>query len=94
MWVPVTTAWHTPRLRMEERPPAMEGSCEYIEYPAADKRQGVVLQLGLGVGLTTLHRKNKFITKNEIEPRTWTYYLDKRPKLRNMDMIFGCKKFV
>jgi hypothetical protein len=29
-WVPVTTAWHVLRLRMEERPPDMEGSCEYI----------------------------------------------------------------
>jgi hypothetical protein len=27
----VTTAWHVLRLRMEERPPDMEGSCEYIE---------------------------------------------------------------
>jgi hypothetical protein len=30
-WVPVTTAWRILGLRMEERPPAMEGSCEYIE---------------------------------------------------------------
>jgi hypothetical protein len=29
--VPVTTARHILRLRMEERPPDMEGSCEYIE---------------------------------------------------------------
>jgi hypothetical protein len=28
---PVTTAWCVLGLRMEERPPAMEGSCEYIE---------------------------------------------------------------
>jgi hypothetical protein len=27
----VTTAWHNLRLRMEERPPDEEGSCEYIE---------------------------------------------------------------
>jgi hypothetical protein len=38
------------------------------------------------VGLTTLHRKNKLVTINEIEPRTWTDYVDKRPKRRNMDM--------
>jgi hypothetical protein len=31
MWVPVTTAWRVLGLRMEERPPVMEGSCEYIE---------------------------------------------------------------
>jgi hypothetical protein len=30
-WVPVTTAWRVLRLRMEERPPVMEGSCEYFE---------------------------------------------------------------
>jgi hypothetical protein len=30
-WVPVITAWRVLRLRMEERPPVMEGSCEYIE---------------------------------------------------------------
>jgi hypothetical protein len=31
LWVPVTTAWRVFRLRMEERPPVMERSCEYIE---------------------------------------------------------------
>jgi hypothetical protein len=30
-WVPVTTAWRVLGLRMEERPPDMEGSCKYIE---------------------------------------------------------------
>jgi hypothetical protein len=30
-WVPVTTAWRVFRLRMEERPPDMESSCEYTE---------------------------------------------------------------
>jgi hypothetical protein len=29
--VPATTAWRVLGLRMKERPPAMEGSCEYIE---------------------------------------------------------------
>jgi hypothetical protein len=42
----------------------------------------------LGVGLTTLHRKNKLVTKIIKEPRIWTDSLDKRPKLRNMDMRF------
>jgi hypothetical protein len=28
---PITTAWRVVRLRMEERLPDMEGSCEYIE---------------------------------------------------------------
>jgi hypothetical protein len=38
------------------------------------------------VGLTTLRPKNKLVTKNLTEPRTWTDSLDKRPKLRNMDL--------
>jgi hypothetical protein len=29
--IPVPTAWRVLGLRMEERPPAMEVSCEYIE---------------------------------------------------------------
>jgi hypothetical protein len=41
------------------------------------------------VGLTTLRHKNKLVTKNLTEPRTWTDSLDKRPKLRNIDMRFG-----
>jgi uncharacterized cysteine cluster protein YcgN (CxxCxxCC family) len=45
-WVPVTTAWRVLGLRMEEQPPAVEGSCEYIEKAAAVKRQGVVIQHG------------------------------------------------
>jgi hypothetical protein len=43
----------------------------------------------LGVGLITLHPKNKLVTKNVTEPRTWTESLDYRPKLQNMDMKFG-----
>jgi len=42
----VTTAWRVLRLRMEERPPHTEGSCEYIEQAVVDGRQGVILQLG------------------------------------------------
>jgi len=30
-WVPVTTAWRVLRLRMNKRPPGMEGSCEDTE---------------------------------------------------------------
>jgi hypothetical protein len=36
---------------------------------------------GLGVGLTTPHRKNKFVTKRINEPRTWTDFLDKGPSV-------------
>jgi hypothetical protein len=30
-WVPAIMAWRILGLRMEERPPVVEGSCEYIE---------------------------------------------------------------
>jgi len=30
-WVPIPTAWHVLRLRMEELPTDFEGICEYIE---------------------------------------------------------------
>jgi hypothetical protein len=36
---------------------------------------------GLGVGLTTPHRKNKLVTKILKKPRTWTDSLDKQNKL-------------
>jgi hypothetical protein len=38
---------------------------------------------GLVVGLTTPHSKKKLVTKTSKEPRTWTDFLDKRPKLWN-----------
>jgi hypothetical protein len=49
----------------------------------------------LGVGITTLHHKNKLVTKNLTEPRTWTDSLDKpegkrplgRPRHRWVDNI-------
>ena len=43
-WATVTTAWRFLRL-MVERPPDMEGNCEYIEWAVAGIRQAVVLQL-------------------------------------------------
>jgi hypothetical protein len=81
-WIPVITAWHAPRLQMEERHPAMEGR-------RGQTTRGGPSAWGLGVELPTLHRKNKFVTKNEIEPRTWKDSLDKPPKRQNMDMRFG-----
>jgi hypothetical protein len=44
----------------------------------------VVLQLGVGRGLTTPDHK-KHVTKCHKGPRTWTNYLDRR----KMDMGFG-----
>jgi hypothetical protein len=51
--VPVPTAWLVLRLRMEERPPAMEDNCEYIEQTTRVDPPA----WGLGVDLTTLNRK-------------------------------------
>jgi hypothetical protein len=48
----VTAAWRVLRLRAAggDKPPDMEGSCEYIEQAVAGRRQGVVLKLGVGSG--------------------------------------------
>jgi hypothetical protein len=46
----VTKAWSDLGLRMEEGPPAMEGSCNCIEYAAADNRQGWPSSLAIGRG--------------------------------------------
>jgi hypothetical protein len=50
--------------------------------------KGWSYSLGLGVGQPTPHRKKKFVKKKINEPRTWTDFLDKGPKQRNMDMIW------
>jgi hypothetical protein len=44
---------------------------------------------GLGVGLTTPHRKNKLVMKFHRGPRILKEYLDKRPTINKMDMRFG-----
>jgi hypothetical protein len=49
-WVPVTIAWRVLRLRMEELPPGMESSSEYIEYAVANSQQGAVLHLEIERG--------------------------------------------
>jgi hypothetical protein len=44
---------------------------------------------GLGVRLKLLTIKNMFVTKCQKWPRIWTDSVNKRPKLRKMDMRFG-----
>lgn len=44
--VPITTASGVGSLRIEERPPDVDGRCEYIQQTVAYRRQGLVLQLG------------------------------------------------
>jgi len=43
-------------------PPDREGSCGYVEWATAESRQWVFLQFGgLGMGLTTPHRKDSLL---------------------------------
>jgi hypothetical protein len=51
--VPVTTAWQVLGLRMEGRPPAMEGNCEYIEYDNG-------WSMAVGRGANNPYRKNDY----------------------------------
>jgi hypothetical protein len=44
----------------------------------ADK--GLSSSLGLGMGLTTPHHKNKLVTKIHRKPQAWTDSFDKGPK--------------
>jgi hypothetical protein len=48
----------------------------------------------LGVGLTTLHLKNKLVTKNQTELRTWTDAFDKPPERRNMNVGWGVMDWI
>jgi hypothetical protein len=41
--------------------------------------------LGVGHGVTTPHRKKKLVKKILKNTRTWTDFLDKRPKRKKMD---------
>jgi hypothetical protein len=85
----ITTAWRVLRSRIEGQLPAWRLAANTLNKQpwAADK--GWSTSLGVGVGLTTLHRKNKFVTKNFMKPRTWTDSLDTRPKREKMNIRFG-----
>ena len=47
-WVSVTTTLRVLKLLREERPPGVEGTCEYTEVAVADSRQGWSSSLGVG----------------------------------------------
>jgi hypothetical protein len=51
----------------------------------------VVLQLGLGMGLTTPHIKNELVMKHVKKPQTWTNLFYKLHKLWNEDMRLGMR---
>jgi hypothetical protein len=75
--------------RWKKQPPAVEGSFEYIQRTVTDKQQRVALQLGLGMGLTTPHYKNKLVTKSSEESQTWM-----NDKIGTQDLERGNKEFV
>jgi len=43
---PITTAFGVSSLRIKERPPDVDGGCEYIQQTVAYRRQVLVVQLG------------------------------------------------
>jgi hypothetical protein len=55
-----TTAWRVLRLRMEETASTMDSSFECTEYAVPETNKGWSSSLGLGVGLTTPHRKKSY----------------------------------
>jgi len=61
----------------------MEGSYVYIEYTVPDSQQRMILQLGVGQGLTTpYHKKNQNITNCEIgsQDEKWLQNFDQKPE--------------
>jgi hypothetical protein len=56
MWVPVTTAWHVLRLRMEERPPIWRVAANKL-----NKQPQTAPACGLGEVLTTPLRKKRIL---------------------------------
>jgi hypothetical protein len=72
---------------MEETPSKYEGNIFNKQSRTADK--GWSSSLGLGVGITTPRHKNKLVTKMFKKPRNWNDFLDKRPKLKKINMRFG-----
>jgi hypothetical protein len=75
---------------MEETPSSFGGKLRiYCISSRGQLTRGGPPAGGLGVGLTTPHRKNKLVMKILKKPRTWTDSLNKRPRRKKMDMRFG-----
>ena len=49
-WVPVTTAWHVLRLRMEERPPIWRVAAIILNKQSRTAGKGLSSDLGVGRG--------------------------------------------
>jgi hypothetical protein len=62
----VTTAWRILRFRWRRRPPDMEDSCEYILLTVTGIQQGLALQLGGWMGVTTPTNPVKNLASYEI----------------------------
>ena len=59
-WVPVTTAWHVLRLRMEERPPIRRVAANKLNKQSRTADEGWSSSLGLSEVLTTPTRENQY----------------------------------
>jgi hypothetical protein len=57
MWVPVTTAWHVIRLRMEEWPPIWRVAVNILNTQSRTDDKGWPSSLGMGDVLTILYLK-------------------------------------
>jgi hypothetical protein len=84
------TAWRVLRLRIEEMASRYEAQLRiYGIRRRGEQTRGSAPSSVFGMGLTTPRHKIKFVTKYHKGPRIWTDSLDKRPKLRKMEVQFG-----
>jgi hypothetical protein len=75
---------------MGELPSAMRVAVNILNKQPCTNDEGWSSSLGVRRGANNpLTVKNKFVTKNAIEPQTWLDSLDKCPKRQNMVMRFG-----
>jgi hypothetical protein len=88
-WVPVTTAWHVLRLRMEERPPIWRVAANILNKQLRTADNGWSSSLGVGRGANNSSPlKRIFVMKySHTKPRTWTDTLV-RTKQWKRDMRF------
>jgi len=57
-WVPVTTAWYTLRLRMEEWPPIWKAAVNILNKQSQTADKGWSSSLGVGRGAKNSYHKN------------------------------------
>jgi hypothetical protein len=77
-WVPVTTAWRVPRLRMEDPPPIWRVVANILNKQSRTADKGWSSRLGVGRGANNSSRSKRiFVTKySQTKPRTWEIYIN------------------